>query len=106
MSLRKMTEKAGRALEKNDLVVARELIDRAEKYLQQMDPNGNLETPILCCFIMDHKTGIIHCGTEEEPLFPGTEEERIKLCKECRVWCREKIKELKKRLKQTAAEKT
>lgn len=106
MNVRRMVEKAENLLKQNDLTNARIYLERAEKYLQQMDPNGNLNAPFICCNIMDNKTGIIHCGTEEEPLFPGTEEERIKLCKECRVWCREKIKELKKQMKNKQIDKS
>lgn len=105
MNLRKMIENAEIALANKNLTLAQVLISRAEKYLHQMDPTGDLETPVLCCFIIDNKTGIIHCGTDKEPLFPGTEKERIKICKNCRDWCRKKIKEIKAKLEAAESKK-
>ncbi len=100
MNLRNMVKMAERFLKKKNIKKAKESLDLAEGYLKQMDPDGNAETPFICCVMTNVETGIIHCGkSDDKPLFPGTIKERIVLCKECRNWCRQKIQELKKEIK-------
>lgn len=95
MNIRHALEYAEKFLNEGLIDSAEGYISYAENYLILRDPNGSLnDTPTFCCFITSGN--IIHCGrNDEEPLFPGTWEERIKLCRECRNWCRAKIKELR-----------
>lgn len=97
MNIRHALEYAEKFLDENRVESAISLINYAENYLRLRDPENNLEVPAICCFFFDGK--IIHCGREEtEPLFPGNLEERVKLCKECRRFCRKKIRELRERI--------
>ncbi len=103
MNIRHCLEYAEKFLEEGAIGAAEGEVSFVENYLKETDPDGILESPTICCFWT--KGDIIHCGkTDEGPLFPGTREERFKLCKECRDWCREKIKELKEKIKKSKKE--
>lgn len=99
MNIRHALEFAEKYLNEGLIESAERCISYAESHLTSQDPDGLLEAPVICCFAT--KGNIIHCGkSDKEPLFPGTIEERVKLCQECRNWCREKIQELKKRIEE------
>lgn len=94
MNIRQALEYAEEFLKEGLIDSAKEHISYAETILNLRDPDGTQETPAFCCVFTEKN--IIHCGeSDEEPLFPGTWDERVKLCRDCRDWCRAKIKELK-----------
>lgn len=101
MNIKHALEHAERFLNDGDAKSAEGLISYAEGYLNFGDPDGTLDNvPTFCCFFASREGGI-HCGrSDREPLFPGTWEERVKLCHECRQWCRQKIKELREKIKE------
>lgn len=97
MNIRYALELAERFLDEGLVESTEGWVSYAEYHLDSRDPNGTSQEPVICCFMA--RGSIIHCGSsDKDPLFPGTLEERVRLCRECRDWCREKIKELKTRI--------
>lgn len=96
MNIRDRLEKAEEQLEKGLRLIKSVKSDLCicEELLETMDPNGVSKMPI-CCTVTTRK-GITYCL---KLVNISTEEERIRLCRECRVWCRAKIKELKERIR-------
>lgn len=92
------THLAEEFLEKGERESALFWIEWAEMILKNYDPRKEEDPPAICCVHFVGKD-IIHCGkTREEPLFPGTVEERKVLCKRCRDFCRKRIEVMKKKL--------
>jgi len=92
MNLRKMIEGAQEAAGLGDQETAKRLAKTARGYLDKVDSDGNLDSCAVCCFSFDGT--ILDCGSGGKPLFPGTFEERKKLCRDCRDWCRKGLAKL------------
>lgn len=107
MNLYRALEHAERSIQEGKYNAVSYFIGYAEEILNKYDPNDSLgpTVPAICCFFTD-ENGIIHCGEDKnQPLFPGTYENRLQLCLECRKSSRKNIKALKhvlKTLKNTA----
>jgi len=109
MNLWTATNGAGVLLDAGDLAGAMSLVAYAKKILDTFAKGDLQKTPAICCFVTE-KDGTIYCdksvinslGRKQSvgKLFPGTWNERVRLCRDCREDCVGKIVGLEHKLKE------
>lgn len=111
MNLYTAVSGARSSLEIGSKCLAKFFLDYAKKILDARDPQGNIQSPAICCFNVEN--GIISCddivwtpdgkgGLRKDnngELYPGTVHERYASCKSCRDSLRVEIRTLKAALK-------
>lgn len=99
MNVRRMVENGERLIQDGRKKEGLELLQTAQDYIQRMNPGRREDLEAICRFttiFKDGKAVLIHCGEDDENmLFPGTPEERKKVCFECQQFCLKRIEELK-----------
>lgn len=98
MNIWHMVEHGERLIKEGNYADGAKLLRMAGNYIRSKNPTGRNDLVAICCFTMNHDRTppIIHCGKDDaRPLFPGTPEERKKLCFECQQWCVAQIEKLK-----------
>lgn len=98
MNVRHMVENAEQLIKEGKIKEGKELLQTAYDYIRRMNPEERKDLVAICCFTTlrrENGMKLIHCGEDDErQLFPGTEEERKKLCFECQQWCLNRIREI------------